>query len=96
MPLFIDIKVVPLSGRKLCSLDAQGTIKCYLISPPEKGKANKELVALLAKKLGIPQQDITIVVGATSRKKRVKIERNIEYNEVLVALGLEVQRKIIS
>jgi len=91
MALFIEIKVIPSSGRAYCALDKQGSIKCYLKNPPEKGKANKELVAMLAKKLHVPQQDIVIVAGATSRKKRIKIEQALEYNDILAALGLEVQ-----
>jgi len=94
MALFIDVKVTPSSGRVTWALDARGGIKCYLKSPPEKGKANRELVSVLAKKLGIPQQDIVIVAGATSRKKRIKIERALEYNQLLTALGLAVQEKL--
>lgn len=75
-------------------LDKQGSIKCYLKSPPEKGKANKELLTMLAKKLNIPQQDIVIIAGAASRKKRIKIEGSLEYHDLLLALGLEMQEAL--
>lgn len=40
---------------------------------PEKGKANKALVALLAKHLGLPKRDVDVIRGATSRLKTVRI-----------------------
>jgi uncharacterized protein (TIGR00251 family) len=96
MALFVDIKVIPSSGKSAWALDAQGMLKCYLKSEPEKGKANKELLTMLAKKLSIPQHDIVIVSGATSRKKRIKIERALEYSQLLVVLGLEVQESLFT
>jgi len=39
----------------------------------EGGKANRALVKMLAKTLGVPQRDIEIVSGATSRQKRLRV-----------------------
>ena len=77
MSLFIDIKVIPSSGKRMCKIDKNGMVKCYLKSVPEKGKANKELVLLLADILKIKKALIEIVSGHTSRKKRIKIEVDI-------------------
>ena len=40
---------------------------------PESGKANRGLVKLLAKTLGATAGDITIVSGASSRRKRLRV-----------------------
>jgi uncharacterized protein (TIGR00251 family) len=42
-------------------------------SPPVNGKANKALIDLLAKRLGVPKGNIEIVSGKSSRDKSVRI-----------------------
>jgi len=44
-----------------------------LISKPEKGKANLELVKKLAKHFKVPSSQIKIISGLKSRKKIVEI-----------------------
>jgi uncharacterized protein len=86
MALILEITVVPLSGKSECTLDANGNLKCYLKSAPEKGKANAELVRLLSLKLRIPLSSISVLTGATGRKKRVKIDATIEKEALLQKL----------
>jgi hypothetical protein len=43
-------------------------------APPDKGKANKAVIALLAKTLGVPKSAFTLVAGETARTKRIRIE----------------------
>lgn len=54
---------------------ADGTrcLKVYVTAVPENNKANKALIALLAKHYKIPKSAIEIVQGATDRLKRLKI-----------------------
>ncbi|MDP3889328.1 MAG: DUF167 domain-containing protein [bacterium] len=94
MALVIDIKVVPRSGRNKWILDKTGKLKCYLKSAPEKGKANQELIILLAKALKVTQADITILSGATSRIKKIKIDSPILFDDLLTVLGIEAQRQL--
>lgn len=91
MALIFDIKVVPNSGKKGCLIDKTGQLKCYLHSAPEKGKANNELIKNLSQALKITQDMIEIVGGKQDRKKRIKIETNISYEQLLTALGIERQ-----
>ncbi len=42
-------------------------------TPPYSGKANRSLIALLSSNLEIPKNQIRIVQGATTRKKRIEI-----------------------
>ncbi len=94
MALTIAVSVRPSSGRQQWIIDAQGRLKCYLKSAPEKGRANKELIKLLAKALGYPQADIEIVSGATSRSKRLKIHRQLTYDQFVERLGLARQESM--
>lgn len=48
-------------------------LKVHLISQPIKGKANKELIEILAKHFKIKKSSIKITKGQTSNKKEVKI-----------------------
>ena len=41
---------------------------------PDKGKANKAVIALLAHQLGIAKSDISLIHGTTSRLKTLRIE----------------------
>jgi len=95
MSLTIEIKVVPSSGRQALTLDKSGTIKCYLKNPPEDGKANQELIKFLSSSLQLPQYEVTIVAGATSRKKIIKIQRNISLDQMLQAFGLIRQKSLL-
>jgi len=91
MSLVIEIKVTPSSGRQKMSLNAQGILKCHLKSPPIKGKANAELIKFLSKALHLPKEKVTIIHGATSRKKRIKIDCDLTFNQFCKQLELEKQ-----
>ena len=43
-------------------------------APPIEGKANKALIDLLAKKLGVPKSHIEIISGKSSRLKSIRID----------------------
>ncbi len=95
MPLVIEIKVVPSAGTQKCIINKQGKLTCYVKSPPEDGKANQELIKFFAKTLKIPQAEVRIVAGLTSRNKKISLAPNFSREEVLEALGLEVQRALL-
>lgn len=48
-------------------------LRIAVSAPPDKGKANRALVAILAKALGCAKSDIALVAGATSRNKTLEI-----------------------
>jgi len=91
MSLILEIKVNPCSAGQKIILDKSGKLKCFLKNPPEKGKANKELIHYLAKLLNISQNDIEILSGLTGRKKRIKINKALNYNEFLSEIGIDNQ-----
>lgn len=94
MPLFCEIKVIPSSGKSECKLDKNGTLKCYLKSLPENNKANDELIKLFAKVVGLPKQEVTITFGHTSRNKRIKINADISFEQLLEKMGIERQMQL--
>jgi uncharacterized protein (TIGR00251 family) len=63
--MILDITVVPKSGRFELVLK-DGKLKAYLKSPPEKSKANLEIVKELSRLLGC---QVAIVSGHKSRHK---------------------------
>lgn len=91
MALTVELKVVPSSGRSAWALDKSGILKCFLKNPPEKGKANKELITTIAQALRIPQADIMIISGETVKKKKIHIKASITFDEFLQAIGIEKQ-----
>lgn len=54
---------------------------------PVDGAANAELIDTLARALDVPKRAVTIVAGATSRTKRVRIE-GLTSDDALRRLGL--------
>ena len=49
-------------------------LKIRIRSAPVEGRANQELVRFLAETLGVSRGQITVVRGATGRRKAVAIE----------------------
>lgn len=92
----ITIKVVPKAHSQRLILDKNGVLKCYITSPPEDGKANKEVIKFLANLLKTTQRDIQIIHGMTSRTKIVEISGFDTYEKLIRALGLQVQTTLFS
>jgi uncharacterized protein len=68
----LGIRVVP--GAKVERLAIENSVlKIWVRTAPEDGKANKAVVALLARILSLPIGNIQIVKGQTSRDKRVQL-----------------------
>ena len=57
------------------------TLKVRVAAPPVKGKANRALVKLLAKALGVSSSQVEIVRGHKARRKTVQV-RGIDADAV--------------
>lgn len=84
--LIIEIKVQPNANCNEIIGWENERLKIRICALPEKNKANKELIAFLAKTLRIPKSQMEIVQGGNSRIKRVKIN-NFSKNELLAIVG---------
>ena len=69
----VEVKVFPKAQREEI-VRQDGAIKVYVKAAPDKGKANKALIGLIAKEYGVKKSDVRIVMGHTSRNKVVEIE----------------------
>jgi len=70
----LAVKVTPNAGRNEITGFKEDVLQVRIGAPPDKGKANKELVDFFSKALGVKKSSILIVKGQTSRNKVVVIE----------------------
>lgn len=69
----LRIKVVP--GARVEGIEWLGDLlKVKVRAPPEKGRANAAVEALLARRLALPQSSVRIVAGFGSPLKTLEIE----------------------
>ncbi len=94
MALIIDLKVVVQSGKHELVVDKSGSLKCFVKAEPQDGKANKEVIEILAQLVGVPKKSVEIVQGLTNRKKRIAIETSINFESFMMLVTGGVQKKI--
>lgn len=71
----IEVRVVPRALRdEVVGFDAAGRLRVRLTAPPVEGAANRALLRLLARRLGVARGRVGLVGGATSRTKVVEVE----------------------
>lgn len=76
MPKLINVKVFPRSQTTSVAGDPAGyDFVVRVSSAPEDGRANKEVVRLLARHLGITQHALCLISGHASRAKRFEVRR---------------------
>ena len=74
MTLRLSLTVSPGAGRsEIVGRHGEGW-KVRVAAAPERGRANRELVALLADALGVHHGSVRVVSGAGSRRKVVEVE----------------------
>ena len=69
----MQVKVKPRARTSSLEQAADGTWVAKLKSPPVDGKANAELIALVAEHFRCPKAAVTIKSGAGGRNKLVKV-----------------------
>jgi uncharacterized protein len=68
----IQLKVFPKSSREEI-VEKDGITKAYVKAAPEKGKANKALIALVAGKYKVRKKDVAIITGQTGKNKTLEV-----------------------
>jgi uncharacterized protein len=81
----VDVHVQPRAGRTAVLGRHGAALKLRVAAPPADGRANDAACALLAKTLGVSDSAVTLVSGATSRSKRVRVD-GVEGPAVAAAL----------
>ena len=71
----ITVRVTPRARKsEFAGIMEDGTIRIRIQEPPVGGKANRALIAFLAKVLGVRANRIEIVAGETGLDKIVAVE----------------------
>jgi uncharacterized protein len=71
----LTLHVQPGAKRTEVSGTHGDALKIRLAAPPVDGKANAELLCYLANAFGVPQRNVTLVRGESSRQKIVRVSR---------------------
>lgn len=71
---FLEVRVKPNARASHLSLNDAGVWSAQLRAAPTDGKANAELIELVARHFQVPRSAVTLKRGASSRLKLLKIE----------------------
>ena len=69
----LSVRLTPRASREEIAGFEGETLRVRVTAPPVEGRANRALVRLLAKRLGVPRGAVRVVTGQTSRSKVVAI-----------------------
>jgi uncharacterized protein (TIGR00251 family) len=71
----ITIRLQPRASRdEIIGWNDERALRVRVKAPPVDGAANAALVQLLAKSVGVPKSQVTVISGATARNKVVEID----------------------
>jgi uncharacterized protein (TIGR00251 family) len=71
--LKIKVKAKPNAKKNEVKKIDEGFYEIRVTVSPERGKANKKIIELLAKELNVPKSKIRLIKGETSREKIFEI-----------------------
>jgi hypothetical protein len=74
----LSVRLTPKGGRDAIDGidvlgDGRSVLKVRVRAAPSEGEANDALVRLIAKTVGVPPRDVSLIAGASSRIKRLAI-----------------------
>ncbi len=87
-------RITPKSSRSSIdglhvAADGAVSLKARVTAAPEKGKANRALIKLLARETGLASSTMAVIAGAQSRNKMILIEGEPQHLEKILAAWLE-------
>ena len=82
----LPVRAQPGAKRNEIRGEQDGMLKVCVTQSPEKGKANKAVIELMAKSLGLRKSQIELLSGETSHQKRLLI-RSITPEELAQKLA---------
>ncbi|MEI7541670.1 MAG: DUF167 domain-containing protein [bacterium] len=81
------MKVLPNSSKTEIIGTNDGILKIKLNAPPDKGKANRELVELFSETFKVKRKAVIIVKGDKSRNKSIMIDGITKKNFINILGG---------
>ncbi len=72
--LILRVRIQPRAAKDEIAGLYGDRLKVRITAPPTDGRANEHLRAFLAKQFGVPKTRITLLSGAGSRDKRLRIK----------------------
>jgi hypothetical protein len=73
--LVLRVRVSPGASKNDVQDVREGELWLRVAAAPEKGRANRELTSYVARLLGVPRSTVVLVAGASSRHKRLVLDR---------------------
>lgn len=73
--MILTVHVKPNARATTLEWLDEDTLKISVTVPPEKGKANKAVIEVIAKELKIAKTTIKLIRGGTTRIKQFEIKR---------------------
>jgi hypothetical protein len=70
----LRVRLTPRAARDAVELREDGSLAVRVTAPPVDGRANAALEKALARALGVPPSRVSVVRGARSREKTVRVE----------------------
>ena len=68
----LAVRVTPKASAERIAVEG-GRVRIWVTAAPDKGKANKAVIALVAKALGVPKSAVAILRGEASREKLLRV-----------------------
>lgn len=78
----MDLKVVPGARRERIAGLLGDRLKIAVRAPPEGGKANRAVIALVAAWTGVPPAAITLVAGPNQPRKTLLIAADVRWGSL--------------
>jgi uncharacterized protein len=87
----LKVRLQPRAGRDEIVGVRAGALVVRLTAPPVEGRANDALCRLVARRLGVAPTRVTLLRGAKSRDKVIRVE-GLSSTEITRSLGLQHQK----
>lgn len=95
--ILLSVRLTPKASRERIGglfTDSAGQrwLQASVTAPPDKGKANAALIALLARRLDRPASSILLETGDTNRLKRLRLSGSAAETEALLQTIVQEER----
>ncbi len=71
----ITVRVVPRAKKREIKRQSDGSYRVKVLSPPIDGRANKEVVEVIAKEFDVKRSQVFIIKGEKTRDKLIEIKK---------------------